>query len=51
MFWLCAAFYDVKKPTILHLYLARAVLVKILVDKDVGYKTLISLLIPTKFIN
>ncbi|WP_338963052.1 hypothetical protein KSU11_01170 [Fusobacterium nucleatum] len=40
MFWLCAAFYDVKKPTILHLYLARAVLAKILVDKDVGYKTI-----------
>lgn len=44
MFWLCTAFYDVKKPTILHLCLARAVLVKILVDKDVGYKILIFLL-------
>ena len=33
-------FSELKTLNILHLCLARAVLVKILVDKDVGYKTI-----------
>ena len=44
MFWLCAAFYDVKKPTILHLYLTQRgqdlICGKSAADKDVGYKTI-----------
>ncbi|WP_144038246.1 hypothetical protein [Fusobacterium pseudoperiodonticum] len=45
MFWLCAAFYDVKKSTILHLYLTQKrqdlICGKSSADKDVGYKTLL----------
>nr|DAN28679.1 MAG TPA: hypothetical protein [Caudoviricetes sp.] len=44
MFWLCAAFYDVKKSTILHLYLTQKrqdlICGKSVADKDVGYKTI-----------
>nr|DAR07447.1 MAG TPA: hypothetical protein [Caudoviricetes sp.] len=44
MFWLCAAFYDVKKSTILHLYLTQRgqdlICGKSAADNDVGYKSI-----------